>query len=440
MRLALLFFCSVTVLRYMGIRLLPVLNGFLAKHLCSAIFVSRRSLSEIRRHELKVIIFRLPTFVIDHHRQSVAVSLWGRGRREAFYHPERGCSFCQEPPSQSTKSLALLRERQPTPLPSLPAMPDLQKNMLPWMHTKPAQTLAVYALHRGQTVAAMYAPGIREDTPLPGWSMAKSVMNALVGILVREERLGLHDPLPAQLWQGKRDGRSAISMHHLLQMSSGLPWTERYWWSSDVTRMLFASEDVSRGITAKPYRLPPGKHWQYASGTTNVISKALRHRLGEAYHAFPYKYLFGPLGMHSALMETDACGNFVGSSYMLASAGDWAKFGLLYAQDGVWEGKRILPKGWVDYSTSAATAAPQREYGAHFWLNLGIAGRPETRKMPDVPEEVFYASGFGGQRIFIIPSHDLVIVRLGAAHFREPDFNALLSQLLADFAADRIKF
>jgi CubicO group peptidase (beta-lactamase class C family) len=312
--------------------------------------------------------------------------------------------------------------------------------MLCWMNTKPAQTLAVYALHRGKTLAEIYAPGIKRDTPLPGWSMAKSVVNALVGILVKEGRLKLHDPLPTQLWQGKRDGRSAISMHHLLQMSSGLPWTERYWWSSDVTRMLFTSEDVSQGITAKPYRMPPGDSWQYASGTTNVISKALRQLLGEAYHDFPYQHLFAPLGMHSALMETDACGNFVGSSYMLGSAADWAKLGLLYAQDGIWKGKRILPEGWVKYSTTPAASAPQREYGAHFWLNLGTAGRPETRKMPDVPGEVFYASGFGGQRIFIVPSQDLVIVRLGAAHFREPDFNALLSQLLADFSSNRIKF
>lgn len=437
MRFLLLFFLSVFYLLRVVKHLLPILNGFLAKHLCSAIFVSQRNIAEIRQHELRVKLFRLPGFRIDSRRQSVRVSLWGIGMREAFYHAERGCSLCQEPPSGTTRFNPVQHRKRPTSALSNSSdklSPTLQSSLASWMETRPAQTLAVYALYRGKTVAEMYAPGIGRDTPLPGWSMAKSVMNALVGILVRQGRLSLHAPLPEHIWQGTRDGRIAITMHHLLQMSSGLPWSERYWWSSDVTRMLFTSDDASHGITAKPYRIPPGTRWEYASGTTNVIGKALRYLLGEEYLHFPYLNLFAPLGMQTALLETDTCGNFVGSSYMLASARDWARFGQLYLQDGLWEGQRILLKEWVDYTTTPAAPAPQQEYGAHFWLNRGILGQPASRKMPDVPAEVFYASGFGGQRVFIIPSRELVIVRLGAAHFKEPDFNALMPQLLTDLS------
>lgn len=411
-------------------RLIILLNGFLAKHICSAIFISGRNLEEVKKHELKIGLFRFPKIRVDYKRKCVSVGLWGWRVKHAYYHPERGCALCSQPPAVSPATSSLTQSINL----NNPGLSTALKPILkPWIETVPSQTLAVYIMQKGEAVAEWYAPGIGRDTPLPGWSMAKSVVNALVGILVRQGKADLHAPLPADIWQGKADNRQHITLHHLLQMSSGLPWGERYWWDSDVTRMLFDSDDASSIITSKPYGKVPGTYWQYASGTTNVISKAMRYLLGKDYHHFPYRALFAPLGMHTALLETDACGNFVASSYMLASAADWAKFGQLYLQDGVWREERILPEGWVDYSIKPAASALQRQYGAHFWLNLGIDGQRQTRKMPDVPAEVYYASGFGGQRVFIVPSRELVIVRLGAAHFREPDFNHLLSTLLADY-------
>jgi CubicO group peptidase (beta-lactamase class C family) len=191
--------------------------------------------------------------------------------------------------------------------------------------------------------------------------------------------------------------------------------------------MLFESEDVSRAIRRKRLVHTPGRHWQYASGTTNLISRWLRWLLKDDYHRFPYRELFGPLGMSSALLETDAAGHFVGSSFMLATARDWASFGQLYLQDGCMNGQRLLPEGWVDYTRSPAAAAPLGEYGAQFWLNHGRDGQ---RLLPSVSTDLYYASGFGGQRVIIIPSREAVVVRLGSGYFREPDFDQLLTGLL----------
>ena len=409
-----------------------MLNAFLAKHIGSAIFVGGRGWQEIQRHELRVGIFRLPQVKVSYTAQYVCVSLWGWQKRYAYFRPGYGCTLCKPAEKPAAVPARPLPAQTATHTSSSYTTSDWQKRIAPWTVSKGSQTLALCIIQGGVPVATWYAPGIKPSTPLAGWSMVKSVTNALVGILVSQGRIDIHAPLPDGIWRGRQDRRNTISMHHLLQMSSGLSWTERYWWDSDVTRMLFDSEDASHIITGKKYGRKPASYWQYASGTTNMISKALSLLLDKEYHSFPYKELFAPLGMSSALIETDATGKFVTSSYMLANAADWAKFGQLYAQGGIWNGKRILPHHWVRYSTTPTDAAPHNEYGAHFWLNQGFKGDPQSRKMPDVPPSVYYASGFGGQRIFIVPTHDLVLVRLGAAHFREPDFNNLLSSLLAD--------
>jgi CubicO group peptidase (beta-lactamase class C family) len=415
--------------------LAPILNGFLAKHLATALFASRREIAEVRKNELNLLLFRLPSVSIDHQQRLVSSSILGLFKRTARYHPGSGCTLYghhnQTPTVLKDKPAAIISCQSTNSLMNLDSGDHFWQHALrPWTESSHSHTLALSVAHHGKLVAEWYAEGIQPETPLPGWSMAKSIMNAWVGIMVRKGLIDIHQPLPREVWQGKEDGRKHITIHHLLQMSSGLSWSERYWWTSDVTRMLFSSDDVCRAISAKAYGVTPGSRWQYASGTTNVISKALRLLLGDDYHDFPYRELFAPLGMSSALLETDASGNFVGSSYMLASARDWVKFGTLYTQDGIWEGQRILPPGWVDYTRQPADAAPCREYGAHFWLNLGPQLQPQTRKMPDVPENVWYASGFGGQRIIIVPDQSLVVVRLGSAHFKEPDFNKLLASLL----------
>jgi CubicO group peptidase (beta-lactamase class C family) len=179
-----------------------------------------------------------------------------------------------------------------------------------------------------------------------------------------------------------------------------------------VNLMLWAAADVGRYAAAKRLGHPPGTHWQYASGTTNVLVMAMRETLGAAYAAYPRRALFEPLGMASAVIEPDAAGTFVGSSLMFATARDWARFGLLFANDGVWRGTRLLPEDWVRYSTTPAPAAPGGAYGAHWWLKLE---RPPGTPPAHLPADTFHAAGHGGQYISIVPSQALVVVRLGHA-------------------------
>jgi CubicO group peptidase (beta-lactamase class C family) len=273
----------------------------------------------------------------------------------------------------------------------------------------------VVVVHRGRIIAEQYADGITADMPLLGWSMTKSVMNAVIGIAVRYGKLVLEDPAPVPEWQEPGDPRGAITVDELLRMSSALEFDEDYGNPfADVNRMLWDEPSAGGYAATLPLAGVPDTEWQYASGTTNILSRVVRDVIGEKnYLSFPRRALFNRLGMRSAVLCTDAAGNFIASSFMYATARDWARFGLLYLRDGIWEGQRVLPEGWVKYSTTATPRAPKGRYGAHFWLNDGDAEHPADREYPLLPRDLYHASGFQGQDVMVIPSRDLVIVRLG---------------------------
>jgi CubicO group peptidase (beta-lactamase class C family) len=201
-------------------------------------------------------------------------------------------------------------------------------------------------------------------------------------------------------------------------MTSGLEFDENYANPlADVTYMLFGVPGAADFAVAKRLQAEPGTRWSYSSGTTNILSYVIRLTVGEAdYHGFPRRALFDRIGMSSAVLETDATGTFVGSSFMYATARDWARFGLLYLQDGVWSGERILLEGWVDFSQLPAPGAPDGKFGAHFWRRI-----PEEFRCggdtPDLPADAFHAVGYAGQFVTIVPSHKLVLVRLGATRY-----------------------
>jgi len=268
-------------------------------------------------------------------------------------------------------------------------------------------------------------------------------MNALVGILVGQGSLDLAAPAYVPEWQGvaedagftfgfaspsppaplpqgegskNDDPRRAITLDQLMRMVSGLEFSEESGKPlGDVTRMLMREADAAAYAASKPLQAMPGTRWAYASGTTNIISRLIRAKLGDAeYHRFPRMALFGPLGMSSAVLETDPSGTFVGSSFLYATARDWARLGQLYLQDGVWEGRRILPDGWVAYS---ARPTADKRYGAHFWLDIQAEHESSDPEKP-LPEDAFHAMGYEGQCVSIIPSKRLVVVRLGLT--REP--------------------
>jgi CubicO group peptidase (beta-lactamase class C family) len=242
--------------------------------------------------------------------------------------------------------------------------------------------------------------------------MTKSVFNALVGVAVKEGKLAVNEPVRVSQWSTPGDLRARISVNDLLHMSSGLAFNEsQAGLSSDVLQMLFREPNMASFAANKSAEVTPGSRWRYSSGAVMVLSRVLRDALGdETYGEFPRVALFDPLGMTHAVIETDASGNFVASSYMYATAREWARFGQLYLRDGVWKGQRILPEGWVTYTRTPAPAAPPSTYGALFWLSTPAEyrGRRAT-----VPTDAFHAVGHEGQFVTIIPSEDVVIVRLG---------------------------
>jgi CubicO group peptidase (beta-lactamase class C family) len=282
---------------------------------------------------------------------------------------------------------------------------------------KPRRTRAVIVVYDGRIVAERYAAGFTQETAQLGWSMTKSVTNALVGILVKEGKLRLHAPAPVPEWRSPGDPRAAITLDELLRMSSGLQFKENYENPrSDAVRMLLAEPDTGAYAAEKPLEVPPDSRWSYSSGTANIISRIVRQSVGGSlsdFTAFAHRALFDKVGMASAVIEPDPSGTFVGSSFMYATPRDWARFGLLYLNDGVWKNEQILPEGWVKYSTRPTPKAPKGEYGAHFWLNAGRPGQREDRWMPKVPPDMYSLRGFEGQYVSIIPSKKLVIVRFG---------------------------
>ena len=425
---------------YIGL-MMQVLTGFGAKQLCSCVFVSHRTEASVLADDLNRFPYSLATYEINRPARWAESRMGPWASRRAIYRDGLGCVLLTdvETPPNPPASLPPTVEGQPLPESQSMATVDYERLnvVLEKAFAEPdvdrlQNTKAIAVLYRDTLVAERYAPGISANTPLPGWSMAKSVTNALIGILVQEGRLSVSQPAPVAAWQ--MDQRQQITINDLLRMQSGLAWNETYFAVSDVTRMIFLAKNMSDIAMHQPLAHSPGTVWSYSSGTTNILSQLIRETVGEErYPEFPYQALFGPLGMSSAVWETDLTGTFVGSSYLLAAARDWAKFGLLYLRDGVWQGQRMLPEGWVDYTTDPVAMAPQRQYGAHFWLNAGEEDNPSDRPFPDAPTDTYFAQGFDGQNVFIIPSYDLVVVRLGTTTPGNFDQNQFLSDVLATF-------
>jgi len=268
----------------------------------------------------------------------------------------------------------------------------------------------------GRLLAEAYAPGVSLDAPLLSWSMGKSVTMALVGALVLDGRLDVAAPAPVPEWREPGDPRGAITLDQLLRQSSGLAFDETYGAVSDVSRMLFARPDTGAFAAAFPLAGPPESRWAYSSGTSNIVARIVRDvfdgDLG-AMVRYANERLFDPAGMTSAHFEPDASGSFIGSSFVFMTARDWARFAELFRLDGVWEGRRLLPEGWVRYATTPTPAAPQGSYGAHWWLNAGTPDDAADRPWPGVPAELYAARGHSGQWAAVVPSARLVVVRLG---------------------------
>jgi CubicO group peptidase (beta-lactamase class C family) len=426
-------------LTYILITFPPVMAGMAAKTMCSCVFVTGRHPESVRAKELQVFPGLSNAPIAIHPDSTVTATVFWKTSK-AIFRKGLGCTLLAQRNEDEVRAQNVTLAKRPVHSDSIdwPARnmnadkriadasrPVVDMNLLHQIidqafdepdPQRPVNTHAVVVVHENQIVAERYAEGFDHRSRLMGWSMTKSITNALVGILVKEGSLDLNEPAPVSEWSG--DERKSITLNNLLQASSGLAWSESYFSpTADFHQMFIKSDDKGGYAMSKPLAHEPGTFFQYSSGSTNIISKIIRQTVGDSlYHRFPYEKLFFKIGMDGAIMEPDASGTFVASSYGFATARDWARFGLLYLNDGIWAGERILPEGWVKYSVTPAPAAAMGRYGAHWWLNAGDPNNPSNRKYPELPPDTFWADGFEEQYVMVIPSKKLVIVRLGVSH------------------------
>jgi CubicO group peptidase (beta-lactamase class C family) len=428
-----------------GWRLISILVNYKAKQVCSGVFVSGRDAAAVET-DLAIDDLAALRYVdadVDRRRGAVTASALGV-TAHALRRGTSGCAivdtFDEARTDPDVSSAAAPSHRlyvSASPGTSDEPRDERLERVIDTAFAEPdaarlRRTRAVVVVHRGRVVGERYAGDVTASTPLLGWSMTKSVVNALIGILVRQGRLALDRPVPIPEWQRAGDPRGAITLDHLLRMSSGLRFDEDAVGPfSDVIRMLLRERDMAAFAVNQPLEAPPGTRWQYSSGTTVILSRVMRNAIGDdaAYHSFPREALFEPAGMTRTLIETDAAGTFVGSSLMFATARDWARLGTLYLDDGVIDGKRLWPDGWVTYTTTPASADASKGFGAHVWLDVPAGYNPSKAPLPD---DAFHAAGHQGQFVTIVPSREAVIVRLGNTRYRDTwDHGAFVRDVLA---------
>jgi CubicO group peptidase (beta-lactamase class C family) len=424
----------------------PIISGYGAKNLASAVFVQHRDVATVLKEDLGEFPFTIGKYTVNMNDSSVTGSVWGLAKRKAIYRSGLGCTLINDITEDALRKQVY----------QLAASPTIQMDSLSWpygdqvsdsapkvinrqllqqaidhaMHAqkdgKPAYTRAVLVVYDGKLVAEQYANGFDQHTVMLGWSISKSLTGALIGVLVQQGKLNVNAPAPVPEWQHTK--KQKIRLKDLLQQTSGLDFEENYTKPSEVTNMLFKRGDMAGFTASLPLKYEPGTEFNYSSGNSNILSRIIRQTVGDKdYVAFPYKALFHKLHMYSTLLEPDAWGTFIGSSYSYATARDFARFGLLYYYNGLWNGEQILPKDWVQQSVQPSVADKLKHYGYQFWLNGYDKKDPSKRMYPDVPNDMFFADGYGGQDIYIIPSKKLVVVRLG---LHTIDENLMLKEII----------
>ena len=448
--LVLLAIVVVGGLIFVNRKIAPTGTGYYAKIMCSAHFVSGLSQERIEQEDLRPYWYLQAK--IDDSAGTVTSRLFGMAPRTAVYREGLGCTLAIDVSVEELRAQTPTLEPRPTHAEQPWPVGDVVSGEIPVGvdraalaravdyafaepdEDRPLLTRAVLVVYKDQLIAERYAEGISVDTRLPGWSMTKSVNAALIGMLVHHAGFSLTGPAPVFDW--KADERAEITIDQLLRMSSGLEFEEVYGPMQDATAMLFESYSAAQVAIDKPLAAPPNTVWSYSSGTSNVLALLVRQRVEQEgdwshYIGFPRRVLFDPIGMNSAVMEVDPSGTFVASSFMHATARDWARFGLLHLHDGVWQGQQVLSYGWATYVSTASPTAPLGEYGAQWWTNAGKPGDPSQRRFPSAPTDTYQASGFQGQAIVVIPSREVVIVRLGMTHDRDVlDLDGVIGRVL----------
>lgn len=410
-----------------------------AHHICSGLWVVGRVYQRTPEQVVAQDIAPFKAFGwqddfkyrVDHERKRVTVTAPGVPPRTAVYNGDQGSTI-----------LPIGEEKvffKPVPVPrkitdastlpwptgdagaSEPAPEGVDSKgveaALDWaMEQKEQNTRAFVVAYGGKIIGERYAPGWTKDTPQISWSQGKSITATLVGVLVEQGLLKIDQPAPIKEWQKEGDPRKQILVSDLLRMSSGLDFVNRgfggppaYTKKNEHLRVYFDSLNVLEHAVNQPQKVPPNTRWSYLNSDPLSLGKIVRDTVesqGDDYLTFPQRALFDRIGSSSFVLEPDAWGNFILSGYDYGSARDWVRFGLLYLWDGMWQGDRILPVGWSEFVSTPAPADEKKHYGGMFWLNHSI-------EMDQVPKDAYWSAGFMGQITLVIPSRDMVVVRMG---------------------------
>ena len=410
---------------------LPIGKGFAAKYLCSYVFNTGLDANTVITRFIKPKVEPLPLIWgidIDYQQKLVTVRdfifINEELKAKALYRDNMGCTLLLDkqqdelPPLISSLQAPPLEADLPWPQGgggiNLTATRELdipQLNAaLDAAFTEPVEaprnTTSLLVAYKGNLIAEKYAYGVTPDAPVLGWSMTKSITSTLIGILSQEAVLDIDLPAPVPGWQGT--DKASITIRDILHMSSGLDYIEDYGGESDVSKMLYLQSDQTAYVASLPLLHPPGTVFNYSSGDANLLAKIVQDSVGgtaqDAYDFYQLK-LFHKIGIRSAFIEVDTTGQFVGGAYGFMSARDWLRLGQLYLQNGSWNGEQVVAKEWIEFATTPSPVSA--EYGAQIWLNT------DSIAWPEVPADAYYFAGHQGQRVVVIPSKELVILRTG---------------------------
>jgi CubicO group peptidase (beta-lactamase class C family) len=433
---------ALLLLVYLRIAVYPqldLISGFSAKSVASGHFNDNRTLEIIEKGDNDIPKIDWATNTINDAGKYVTSTVFGLKERKAIYREGLGATLINDnfdvsKPYEVPKRTQIKRAL-PFPYGDLELKDTVFSNIdyvklnvavanaFDEKGEKDKRTRSVIVIYKDKIIAEKYDTDFDKNSRILGWSMTKSITATYFGILEKQGKFDINKPAPIAEWQ--KDERAIIRTSDLLHMNSGLEWEENYDKICDATKMLFQAEDMGQVQLEKPAKFPPNLHWNYSSGTTNLLSKIIRNQFKthQEYLDFWYASLIDKIGMNSMIVETDMAGNFVGSSYGWATTRDWAKFGLLYLHKGNWNGEQLFDESWAKFVATPTNTSNGR-YGGQFWLNAG-------GYFPDVPKDMFYASGFQGQMVAIFPSQDLVIVRMGLKENPDFDFNGLLCGIIS---------
>lgn len=431
---------------------LRVAVGFTSHLICSETFVSGLDPDQVYRERVEPTgamrwLDPLLSYQVDRSQRTVSATLAGGIVARAAFHEGLGCVVLS-PDSPDRLGLVQLPAAPPPgpPQPLVTTSDVALEAALARAFSEPAsppyhRTTAVVVLRDGRIIAERYAPGYGPDTRLLGFSMSKSLTVTLVGILVRQGKLSVTARAPLSVWTQASDARHDITLDQLLRQTSGIDVTQNNSGFDRNSRIEFIDTDKGQAAQSVGLTHPPGSHWAYTDANYLLISRIVRDAVGgqaDDVVAFARRELFEPLGMRDPIIEFDETGTPIGSSFSFATARDWARLGQLYLDDGVVASQRILPAGWVEY---VSTPTLETGYGAGFWVNRRpglVPGWGAPWGLPDAPPDTFFARGFMGQYVIVIPSRHLVITRLGVSHVFGDDAagaNQLVKDVLGALAS-----